>query len=286
MSSRGLWREAGPAGCVSLGFPIHTPFPPLISPPPPPLPTPAAIWRIRSWSPVFLSPFSFPTEAVLISTLVPVPFCPTTHHPSTAHTTSRLLASLCPSVRLHREPAYARHSRPTPPTYLLPRHPHRALFIVFSVQDYTMRAVFADTSPARDLTPKPEAQGPHGQAVGAHSLQSPPLQSRSHSHSHSISPRPSAGRTGSSEPFPRPSSSSDLRPPLELRTAGGGSAAGLAGSLVGWEGSEGESCVCQWFVICHGRGRCGRRESIGCWPWGPRMQMGGWREARARDVIG
>ncbi|TBU44272.1 YT521-B-like domain-containing protein [Dichomitus squalens] len=67
-----------------------------------------------------------------------------------------------------------------------------------------MRATFPSATPARDLTPKPEAQLRHSPASAASSHPSP----HSHSHSHSNSPR-RAVRTV--EPSPRPSSSNDLR---------------------------------------------------------------------------
>ncbi|KAI1793328.1 hypothetical protein LXA43DRAFT_238169 [Ganoderma leucocontextum] len=110
-----------------------------------------------------------------------------------------------------------------------------------------MRAVFADASLARDLTPKPETQLLHGQALSPHPHQSSP--SHSHSHSHSSSPQPPV-RPGSAEPLPRPSSSSDLRSPVRLRMPGGGLPALLVPpSLSGSRGAEGESCVCHRFVM-------------------------------------
>lgn len=145
-----------------------------------------------------------------------------------------------------------------------------------------MRAVFTDTSLTRDLTPKPEAQVPHGLALGPHSHQSPPLQSRSHSHS--SSPH-RTGCIGSAEPSPRPSSSSDLRPPLRLRTPGGGSPARLPASLPGSQRVEGESCVSHKFVMAVGRSSIGvaAQAEAGTPDWWVRHVTGSWiwRESRS-----
>ncbi len=77
----------------------------------------AANWRIRSWSPVFLPSFSFPTKAVLISSLKPAP-------PAVRHTTLPLHRTQPNYLSLHclhlfvptRFTLNTTHSRPIPHT--------------------------------------------------------------------------------------------------------------------------------------------------------------------------